>query len=356
MKAIILVGGEGTRLRPLTLHRLKSMVPMAGRPFLEYQFALLRRHHVREITLSICHKPDLIRRAFGSGKKYGVTLHYATEDKPLGTAGAIKNAERYVAGGREPVAVLNGDELTDWDFTRMAAFHQKHGALITIGLTWIADPTSYGLVLFNSRGRVTRFVEKPSLDEARSHWINSGLYIFNPRAFTLIPEGAAYSAERELFPNVLKQGECVCAYAGRHYWKDIGTPAKYHQAHIDILEGRLPMLPVGTPWRGKHRLRIGRACRLHQTARLYDPGIIGDNCQVGEEAQIGEFAVLGRRVKVEPRAVLQRCVIWDEVVVGEGARLTGCLVGAGCRIGRYAQVSPGAVLGDNAVIPDYSQV
>ncbi len=355
MKAIILVGGEGTRLRPLTLNRLKSTVPMVGRPFLEYQFALLKQHGIRDVALSICHKPELIRRVFGDGRRFGLKLKYAVEKTPLGTAGAIKNAERFVAGW-EPVAVLNGDELSNWDFTRMAAVHRRHKALLTIGLTWVADPSAYGLVQVNAQGRVQRFVEKPSLDEGKSHWVNSGLYIFSPAAFTYIPPRVHYSAERELFPALLSTGQPVWSYGSRNYWKDIGTTDKYHQAHIDILEARMSLLPVGKPWKRNKQIRLGSQCVLHPTAAVYAPSVLGDHCRVGLETRIGELAVLGNRVKVGPRAVLQRCVIWDDVRIGEGARLTGCVVGAGCRIGRYASISSGTVLGDKAVIPDYSQV
>lgn len=355
MKAIILVGGEGTRLRPLTLNRLKSTVPMVGRPFLEYQFALLKRHGVREVALSICHKPDLIRRAFGDGRRYGLKLKYAVEKKPLGTAGAIKNAERFVSG-REPVAVLNGDELSNWDFTRMLGVHRQRKALLTIGLTWVADPSSYGLVLVNARGRVQRFVEKPSLDEGKSHWVNSGLYIFSPAVFAHIPSGVNHSAERQLFPALLSAGQPIWSYASRNYWKDIGTAAKYHQAHIDILEARMGLLSIGRPWKRNQKIRVGSHCTLHPTAAISAPSVLGDHCQVGLETRVGELAVLGNRVKVGPRAILQRCVIWDDVHIGEGARLTGCVVGSGCRIGRYVQLSPGTVLGDKTIIPDYSQV
>ncbi|MCK5241773.1 NDP-sugar synthase [bacterium] len=355
MKAIILVGGEGTRLRPLTINRLKSTVPMLGRPFLEYQFSLLRRHGVRDITLSICHKPEIIKKVFGSGNKFGVRLHYATETTPLGTAGAIKNAEKFTAG-REPVAVLNGDELTDWDFTQMAAAHKKNKAIITIGLSWIADPSVYGLVLFNSKGRVQRFVEKPSPDEAKSHWINSGLYIFAPEAFTHIPAEVNFSAERQLFPNLLNAGHRVWSYASRKYWKDIGTPAKYLQAHLDILEGRLPMLKMGSIWKKRKHIRVGKACKIHNQAQMFDMCVLADHCQIDENAQIGEFAILGERVHVGPCAMVQRSVLWDNVKIGEGARLSGCVIGSGCRIGRYATIKAGTVLGDQAVVPDYSQV
>jgi NDP-sugar pyrophosphorylase family protein len=355
MKAIILVGGEGTRLRPLTLNRLKSTVPMANRPFLEYQFALLKRHGVRDIALSICHKPDLVRKVFGDGRRFGVTLRYAVERTPLGTAGAIKNAEPLVAG-REPVAVLNGDELSNWDFTRMAACHRRQQALITIGLTWVADPSAYGLVQFNRQGRVTRFVEKPGLEESGSHWVNSGLYIFSPEAFAFIRRGKPSSAERELFPSLLAGGQRLWAYPSRNYWKDIGTAAKYLQAHCDLLEQRLPLLPAGRPWRRAPQVFSGPACRIHASASIQGPSLLGAGCRVDPEARVGELAVLGAQVRVGRAAQVERSVIWDRAVIGEGARLSGCVLGAGCRIGRFAVLQPGTVLGDNAVVPDYSRL
>jgi NDP-sugar pyrophosphorylase family protein len=165
-----------------------------------------------------------------------------------------------------------------------------------------------------------------------------------------------YSAERELFPKLLGEGQRVWSYTSRSYWKDIGTPSKYLQAHIDILEGRLPSLPIGDAKKSSRQIRLGKNCKLHASVRMYEPCILGNDCQVAEEAQIGEFVVLGDDVKIGPRAILQRCVLWDEVQVGEGARLSGCVVGSGCTIGRNAIISPGTILGDHAVIPDFSRV
>lgn len=354
MKAIILVGGEGTRLKPLTLHRLKSMAPMAGRPFLEYQFALLRRHGVREAVLSICHLPDVIRAQFGTGKRYGLKLSYAVERKPLGTAGAIKNAQALI-GTTDLLAVLNGDILSDFDLTAMARIHRQQKAVATIGLTWVEDPSDYGLVYTKSGGRVSKFVEKPSQDESENHWVNSGLYLFSPEVFEHIPARRAYSVERQLFPDLLARGARIGSCSRRYYWKDIGTPAKYHQANLDILEGRMFMLPVGETARRNARLRVGRACRINPSAELYAPAVLGDRCVVEEKARVGESVVLGDRVRVGRHAVIERSVIWDQVEIGESASLSGCVVGTGCRIGRFASLRPGTVLGEGAVVPDYSR-
>jgi NDP-sugar pyrophosphorylase family protein len=356
MKAIILVGGEGTRLRPLTLHRLKTMVPMAGRPFMEYQLHLLRQHGVREVVLSICHLPGLIRKAFGTGARYGMKIHYAAEKTPLGTAGAIKNAEKYVDTGKEPVVVVNGDILTDLNLTRMLALHRQRRAKATIALTLVSDPSAYGLVKQDSQHRILNFVEKPGSDEGQSPWVNAGVYLFDPAVFAHIPAGKPYSAERGLFPKLLANGERVWGFASRDYWMDIGTVDRYWQAHMDILEGRMFMLPNGRLWKNHRRIHVGRTCALHASAQVCPGVMIGDNCRIDREARLGELLVLGNRVSVGAQAVLERSVIWDDVAIGEGAKLNGCVVASGARIGRFASIGPGTVLGEKSVVPEYSRI
>jgi NDP-sugar pyrophosphorylase family protein len=356
MKAIILVGGEGTRLRPLTLHRLKTMVPMAGRPFMEYQLHMLKQHGIREVVLSICHMPELIRKGFGTGARYGMKIHYAAEKTPLGTAGAIKNAERYIATDKEPVVVLNGDILTDMNLTHMLALHRRRRAKATLALTLVSDPSAYGLVKQDAQHRVLNFVEKPSSDEGQSPWVNAGVYLFDPSVFSHIPAGKPYSAERGLFPGLLAAGERVWGYNSRDYWMDIGTLDRYWQAHMDILEGRMFMLPTGKVWKKNNRIRLGRACVLHESAHLGPGIVVGDQCRIERDARLGELLVLGNRVRVGAQAVLERSVVWDDVTIGEGAQLKGCVVGSGARIGRFASIRPGTVLGEKSVVPDYSRL
>lgn len=355
MQAILLVGGEGTRLRPLTLKRLKSTVPMANRRFLEYPLAYLKQHGVREVVLSVCHKPEWLRKEFGNGRALGMKIHYAVERRPLGTAGAIKNAERFLRS-REPVAVLNGDILTQLDLTRMLALHRRQAAVLTLGLTWVDDPSAYGLVLTGRSGQVKRFLEKPGPEEITQNWINAGVYIFNRELFDLIPAGVNVSAERKLFPDLLKQAAPVWGYSSREYWIDIGTPAKYLQAHVDILEGRMLHRPLGKPGKRDSRVWRDHACRIHPGARVLGPVTLGNNCRLEAECQVGELAVLGPQVRVDSGAFVQRSVIWEKVRVGEGARVEGCVVGARSRIGRHAVLRPGTVLGEGSVVPDYSVV
>ncbi len=355
MKAIILVGGEGTRLRPLTVHRLKTMVPMVGRPFMEYQLHLLKQHGVREVVLSICHMPQLIRKAFGTGARYGMKFHYAAEKQPLGTAGAIKNCESFVYGN-EPIVVLNGDILTNLDLTKMLAVHRKRRAKATIALTLVSDPSAYGLIKQDPQHRILSFVEKPSSDEGQSPWVNAGVYIFDPSVFAHIPAGKAYSAERGLYPKLLADGERVWGYTNSDYWMDIGTVDRYWQANMDILEGRMFMLPVGQAVKRNRRIRMGKQCRVQSGAQVCSDSVMGDGCLIDREARVGELVVMGNRVRVGAQAVLERCVIWDDVVIGEGAHLNGCVVPSGSRIGSHARLRPGTVLGEKSVVPDYSRI
>jgi NDP-sugar pyrophosphorylase family protein len=355
MKAIILVGGEGTRLRPLTVHRLKTMVPMVNRPFMEYQLHWLKQHGVHEVVLSICHMPHLIRKAFGNGERYGMKIYYAAEKQPLGTAGAIKNSESFVFG-KEPIVILNGDILTNLDLTKMLALHVRQRAKATLALTLVSDPSAYGLIKHDAQHRILSFVEKPSSDEGHSPWVNAGVYIFDPAAFAHIPAGKPYSAERGLFPKLLTDGERVWGFANHDYWMDIGTIDRYWQAHMDILEGRMFMLPVGQPWKRNRRIRMGQQCRVHASARVGSDIVVGDACTVDRDVRLGELVVMGNRVKLGAQAVLGRCVIWDDVVVGEGAQLNGCVVGSGSRIGSFVRIRPGVVLGEKSMVPDYSRL
>ncbi len=356
MKAVLLVGGEGTRLRPLTLTRLKSMVPMAGRPFLEYPLALLKRHGVREVVLSVCHRPERLRRDFGDGRRYGLRLHYAYEDRPLGTAGAIKNAARLLGPERETVAVFNGDILSDLDLTALAAEHRRRHALVTLTLAHVADARAYGMIVQNAQHRVLRFLEKPGESPREGAWINAGMYLFSPEALDPIPEGEPYSTERELFPRLLAAGERLWGYLHRNYWLDIGTLDRYLQANRDLLEHRLEPLPQGRALVGRRGVRLGLGCRLHPTARVHGPVQLGSGCVLDAEANVGEDVVLCDRVRVGSGSMIAHSVVWEDTVIGQGARLEGCVIGARARIGNHAHVRAGTVLGSGARVPDHSRV
>jgi NDP-sugar pyrophosphorylase family protein len=236
MRAILLIGGLGTRLRPLTFKTPKPLLPILNRPFLAYQIEYLKGQGIDEIVLCTAYRAEAFREAFGSGAPYGVQIHYVHEREPLGTGGAIKNAESYVDG---PVLVCNGDILTDMDLSALFAFHREKKALATIALTRAEDPTAFGLVNTDNEGRIQRFTEKPSREDVTTDTINAGTYIFEPRVFALIPKGKVCSVERDVFPDMLRAGERLYAKALPGYWLDVGTLEKYRQAERDLSEGRL---------------------------------------------------------------------------------------------------------------------
>ena len=346
MKAIILVGGQGTRMRPLTTHLPKNIVPLCGVPFLTYQIEYLKSVGIKEIVFSIGYRPEDIRRVYGNGSRHKVKIHYALENAPLGTAGAIKNSEKFIKGS--PVVVLNGDILTDIPLKRMIAFHYQKKNTATLGLVRVEDPTAYGLVLLDAKSRITRFLEKPTPDEAVTDTINAGVYVFEPGVFDLIPEGEPYSAERALFPNLLKLQKPFGGYVWEGYWQDIGTPWKYLTTHWDVLNGAFPVHAPFT--QNENKIYLGKGVRVGKGALLKGPAIIGDGCVIGERARILPYAVLGKNCTIGAHASISRSVLWEGVQVGPHVKLEEVVLGRKCLIPEYTRLAVGSVLGDRTKI------
>ncbi|HET9870871.1 MAG TPA: NDP-sugar synthase [bacterium] len=340
MKAIILVGGQGTRLRPLTDHLPKNIVPLCGAPFLHYPLRQLKKAGIREVAFSVGYKSQAIRKVYGDGRKLGMRFHYALEKEPLGTGGAIKNAERFVKG--HPVVVLNGDILTDLPLSKMIAFHRKKRSAATLGLVRVEDPTAYGLVLLDRQKRVTRFLEKPTAKEAVTDTINAGVYLFEPQVFGFLPAGIQYSAERGLFPDLLASRTPFFGYVWDGYWPDIGTPRKYLTTHWDILKGAFT---PPAPFRKKGGVHWGKGVKLGQGARVMGPAMLGDGCVLGAGARVGPLTVLGRGCRIGEGAVVEKSVLWDGASVGPGVRVKECLLGRRARV--VSPPEPGLVLGDS---------
>jgi len=343
MQALILAGGKGTRLRPLTVYTPKPIVPVCNRPFLLYQLDTLKRAGVTDITLSLSYQPDKIEQLLGDGSDYGVHLSYPVEPQPLGTAGAYKFAEDLI---REPTVVFNGDILTDLDLRAVIREHDERGAVATVVLAPVENPSVYGVVEVEADGRVKSFSEKPGLNEISVNTINAGTYILDPKVLDMIPAGESYSFEYNLFPDLLKRGEGFYAHVpGGAYWLDIGAPARYLQVHHDILSGRV---------RGIQLQQRRGDCELATAAEVDRLSVIDDDCTIKPGAQIIN-SVLGEGVHVEERARVENSVIWPHTRVGAGAHLSNAIVGRGCHIGRSAQVGAGAVLGDKTNLTDYTQ-
>jgi mannose-1-phosphate guanylyltransferase len=326
VKGVILVGGEGTRLRPLTSRLPKPMVPIANRPFLERMIAWMKRFGITEIVLAMGYLPDRIRERLGDGEGLGVSLTYSVEEAPLGTAGAVKLAAGHLD---ETCFVFNGDILTDLDLGAMLAAHRRAKAAVSIALTPVDDPTQYGVAEFDTERRITKFMEKPRREEARSNWINAGTYILEPEVLERVPAGQFWMFERGLFPELLAAGERLLAFPSDCYWIDIGTPDTYRQVHRDLLAGRIHA-HLGQP-RGEH-LWTGEGCEIDESASFSGPVVLGDRVRIGPGAVIAGPTVIGSGSSIGANANVTDSILWEHVRVGDGAIVSECIVANDSRI------------------------
>jgi mannose-1-phosphate guanylyltransferase len=343
MQAVILAGGKGTRLRPLTIHTPKPIMPLVGRPFLFYQLDLLRRADIHDVVLSLSYQPNKIKDVFGDGSHYDMRIEYTVEPQPLGTAGAYKNAEGVIDSA---TVVFNGDILTDLDLNEVIRFHRERKALVTIVLTPVENPRAYGLVETEADGRVLRFREKPtSDDEITTNTINAGTYIIEPEVLQQIPDGDSYSFEYDLFPKLLAKGAAVYAYVSKYYWIDIGTPQRYLQANLDLLRAGLPSSRFDQPARGE---------RVDARAEIDPLSWVDPSVTVKPGARIINSVVEANCV-VEEKAVIERSVLRRSTRIGQSAIVRDSTLGLGVHVGRNASLSQ-AVLGDKSAVTDYSIV
>lgn len=342
MQALILAGGKGTRLRPLTMHTPKPIVPIANQPFLLYQLELLKRADVRDVILSLSYQPQKIEDRLGDGTDFNVRVSYAVEASPLGTAGAYRNAASLIS---ETTVVFNGDVLTDIDMNEVIRFHREHQAAATIVLTPVPNPTAYGLVETEPDGRVRRFLEKPKPEEVTCDTINAGIYILEPRVLEYVPEGEPFMFEYGVFPKLLERKEPFFAFIWRGYWRDIGTAASYLQGNLDVIAGRVRLLESPPAERGE---------KFDSTAEVLAPSVVDPSCTLKAGAQVIN-SVVSRNCYIEERARIENSVVRGGTRIGAGSTIQGAVVGKGCHIGRAVDIR-GAVLGDKSVMTDYSSV
>ncbi len=350
MKALLLVGGQGTRLRPLTIHAPKSIVPIFNRPFLHYQLDLIKQvPEIDEVILSLNYQPRRIEEVFGDGRASGIRIKYVVEPTPLGTAGAVRYAAR---GVDDTIVVFNGDVLTQVDLGALIDFHRERRSRATIVLTPVENPTAYGLVETDTDSNIVRFLEKPKLEEITCNTINAGIYVLEPATFDRIPENIAWSIERSFFPSFIERHETFLASIYRDYWIDIGTPDKYMQVHRDIMDGRYSM----PPFNGKPGLAwVSPGARVDTSVRLEGPLFIDEGCVVKAGARIGPYTVLGKHSHVDEDANVSGAIIWPESHIAREARLVDTIIGRAGEIGRNAELQ-GGVLGDKTHIAEYSRL
>ena len=351
MKAILLAGGKGTRLRPLTIHTPKPIVPIFNRAFLHYQIDLLKQvPEIDEVILSLNYQPRRIEEVFGDGADLGIKIRYVVEPVPLGTAGAIKYAGDKLT---ESVVVFNGDVMTQLDLAAVIRMHRERQARATIVLTPVDNPSAYGLVETDGQSNIKRFIEKPKSEEITTNHINAGIYVLEPDTFDRIPSEVPWSIERSYFPSLIERNETFVAYVYNGYWIDIGTPEKYVQVHRDIMDGRF----VAPPFAGltSPRRCIAPDVRIEDGATIGDPVFIDEGVLVKAGARLGPYAVLGRQTQVEEEAIIERAIVWPNCRIGSQSSITDAVLGRQCHIGRNVSLNSGAVLGDKTTLTDFTK-
>jgi mannose-1-phosphate guanylyltransferase / phosphomannomutase len=345
MKAVIMAGGEGTRLRPQTSNLPKPMLPLVGRPMMEHIISLLRRHGITDIVVTVAFLPNAIRSYFGNGSELGVRMVYATEETPLGTAGSVRNAREELT---ERFLVISGDVLTDINLTSLIEFHEKNSALATLALCAVENPLEFGIVITREDGSIERFLEKPGWGQVFSDTINTGIYVLEPEIFDVIPEGRAVDFSSEVFPTVLEAGAPLFGYVADGYWEDVGTTAAYLKAHEDILDGKVEVDISG--FELAPGVYLGKGSSVDPAARLDSPAFIGENCTIDEEAVIGAYTTIGANTRVSERAELSHSVIGENSYIGQAARVEGSVLGRACDLRHGARCEPGSVVGEGCLI------
>ena len=342
MQALILAGGEGTRLRPLTSTIPKPVVPLVGRPFISYMLEWLRGHGVDDVILGCGFMADRVQSVLGDGSAFGIHLCYLEEPRPLGTGGALKFAEDLLD---ERFFMLNGDVLADLDLTAQLEAHERTGARATIGLMPVADPSAYGLVHMRPDGAVTEFVEKPGPEHTDTNLINAGAYILDRSVLDgMPPAGTNVSIERDVFPTLVDRGLYGCEQSG--YWLDIGTPERYLQGTYDILEGKV-MTEIG---RRLHDAGLLITDGATVEGRVLAPALVAPGCSIGARALVGDRSVLGEGVTIGEGARVEASVLLDGVSVGADTTISGSIIGRDVQIGAHCQIDGGVVLGEGVKI------
>ena len=345
MKAVIMAGGEGTRLRPQTSNLPKPMLPLVGRPMMEHIISLLRRHGVSDIVVTVAFLPNAIRNYFGDGSELGVRMVYATEETPLGTAGSVRNAREELT---ERFLVISGDVLTDLDLSSLVEFHAKSDALATLALCSVENPLEFGIVITREDGSVERFLEKPGWGQVFSDTINTGIYVLEPEIFDLIPEGRSVDFSSEVFPAALDAGKRIFGHVAKGYWEDLGTTAAYLKAHRDILDSNVQVDMTGFELRPG--VWLGKGSSVDPSARIDGPAFIGENCTIDRDAVLGVYSTLGNNVRISERAEVRHSVIGENGYLGPSARVEGAVLGRSCDLRHGARCEPGSVVGEDCLI------
>jgi mannose-1-phosphate guanylyltransferase/phosphomannomutase len=351
VKAVVMAGGEGTRLRPLTSNQPKPMVPIVGKPCMEHILELLKQHGLEDVIVTVAFMPQAIRSYFGSGDSLGMSVEYSVEESPLGTAGSVRLASDRLD---ETFLVISGDALCDVDLTELISFHRENESAVTIGLKSVENPLEFGIVVTDEEGRIERFLEKPSWGQVFSDTINTGIYVLEPEVLRHVPTDRPFDFSKELFPLLLEMGRPMYGYVFEDYWQDIGNLDQFRQANFDALDERVRLNIPGIRLRGN--IWLGEGVEVDNLAAIEAPALLGNYCRIAPDASVGPYSVLGSSVTLLEGARTERSVIDAATHIGRSARVEGAVVGRECDIRAHAHVQEGAAIGDEVTLGAQSAV
>jgi mannose-1-phosphate guanylyltransferase/phosphomannomutase len=351
MKAVVMAGGEGTRLRPLTSNQPKPMVPICGKPCMEHIVELLVKHGFDEVIVTLAFQPQAIRGYFGSGENLDIEIGYSVEESPLGTAGSVRLAAPELD---DTFLVISGDALCDIDLAKIVEFHKAKGAAVTVGLKAVENPLEFGIVVTDEEGRIERFLEKPSWGEVFSDTINTGIYVLEPEVLEQIPTDRPYDFSKELFPLLLEQGRPMYGYVCEGYWQDIGNLDQYRQANFDALDEKVKLNIPGIRLRGN--VWIGEGAELDDLDVIEGPAFLGNYVRIAPGASVGPYSVLGASVTLREHARTTHSVIDASTYIGRSARVEGAILGRNCDVRSHVRIHEGVAIGDEVALGEQSVI
>ncbi|TWI57810.1 sugar phosphate nucleotidyltransferase [Halalkalibacter nanhaiisediminis] len=351
MKGVIMAGGKGTRLRPLTCNVPKPMVPLIEKPVMQYSIELLKKHGITDIAVTVQYLPDTIRDYFGDGSSFGVNLTYFEETTPLGTAGSVKQAEAFLD---EPFIVVSGDALTDFDLQAGVDFHQQKDGLVTIFMKQVDNPLEFGVIMTDDQQEIIRFLEKPNWSEVFSDTVNTGIYIMEPSIFKYIKENTVTDFSKDVFPTLLEKKAGLYGYAASGYWSDIGNLKQYRQAHFDLLNRELEATIEGIEV--EPGVWLGDNVIIEEGARIEGPLAIGSNSIVRAGAYVGPQTVIGSSTTISHRASLKRSVLWNGAYIGDDSELRGATLCQNVTVGAKAELYEDVVIGHHTIVGEEATI
>ena len=348
MKAVVMAGGEGSRLRPLTIQRPKPMVPVVNKSVMAHIIDLLKQHGIVDIVVTVQYLANEIQEAFGDGEAYGVNIQYSLEETPLGTGGSVKNAQEWLD---DTFLIISGDAVTDFDLTAIIDYHKQKKAMATLTLYRVPNPLEYGVVILDENGQVQQFQEKPSWGEVFSDSINTGIYVLEPKALDYFPKNKVFDFSQDLFPLMLKNGDPIFGYVASGYWTDIGNIQEYMRACADILYSRVRLAePIGQ--RLGEGIYAGEDVEIAPDARLYGPIYLGRGVKIKGGVDIHGPTVIDDDTIVDTRAVIERSIVWRNCYIGERSEMRGAIICRQCNLKSGVMVSEGVVIGDGTTVSD----